>query len=283
MSAREVVVTGGAGFIGSNLVEKLRSEGETVHVVDNLTGPNPGVLPPGEHVYSSIKDAPAIGRAGVLYHLAASVDAHDSIINPLKTISNNIESTQEAIDYWVRNRCRMVYVSTCMVEGSVLTPYAISKRAGEYLCYAANHQHWLRLDIVRPSNVYGPGQVVGLVPEVIRCAKQGKLPAVYGSGNQEREMCYVGDVVCALYSMLLKPAGVVKRIKACPSKIGDIIIKIQYIIDAPEGFTYSTHHHEWAEIHKFKEAIDGEDFVCKTMDVKRIGDTKKWLDSICAE
>uniref|UniRef100_A0A832MLA8 NAD-dependent epimerase/dehydratase family protein n=1 Tax=Eiseniibacteriota bacterium TaxID=2212470 RepID=A0A832MLA8_UNCEI len=223
MSLRDcrVLVTGGAGFVGSNLVRRLIGEGARVTVLDDLfTGRRENLPEDGfTFVEGSVCD-PAIvehlvGSSDIVFHCAAR-NIVVSTKNPREDFETNIGGTLNVLlaarATGVR---RVVYTSSTSVYGnprylpineddhlSLLTPYAVSKLAGENYCTAFYESYGLPTTSVRYSNVYGPGQdpanpYCGVVAKFVEALFEGRPPVIHGDGNQTRDFTYVDDAVTA--------------------------------------------------------------------------------------
>lgn len=220
---RVALVTGGAGFIGSHLVDLLLLAGWKVRVLDNLSTGNLANLPAQhgrlEFIAADIRNANAVQHAcaGVdtVFHLAAQVSVLESIREPRVTREVNVEGTAglfgAAAAAGVR---RVVFSSSCAVYGddpaqpkkedmpvAPLSPYATSKLAGEQLASRYSRQD-LSIISLRYFNVYGPRQnpdsdYAAVVPRFIARALRGQAPMIYGDGGQTRDFLYVGDVARA--------------------------------------------------------------------------------------
>jgi UDP-glucose 4-epimerase len=221
------LVTGGAGFIGSNLVDALLERGDEVTVVDNIsTGRRENLtraLERGaELVEADIRDAQAMkdlftrARSEVVFHLAAQIDVRRSVADPAADSRINVEGTINVLDAareaGVR---RFVNTSTggaIYGEGQILpapedhpvapmAPYGLSKFCAENYCALFRRLHGLSTVSLRYGNVYGPRQdplgEAGVI--AIFCGKllEGGRPTVYGDGKQTRDYDFVGDVVAA--------------------------------------------------------------------------------------
>jgi UDP-glucose 4-epimerase len=219
------LVTGGAGFIGSNLVDALVERGDDVTVVDDIsTGRREnlaGALERGaELIEADIRDAPFIrdlvahARPEVVFHLAAQIDVRHSVADPAADARINVEGTINVLaashEAGVR---RFVNTSTggaIYGEGQILpapedhpvaplAPYGNSKFCAENYCSLFRRLHGLSTVSLRYGNVYGPRQdplgEAGVI--AIFCGKllEGERPTVYGDGRQTRDYDYVGDVV----------------------------------------------------------------------------------------
>jgi len=230
------LVTGGAGFIGSHLVEHLVRAGRRVTVVDNLsTGrrENLAGLDPDsfEFIEADVEDAvrelnPAAFRE--VYHLAAAVGVRLVIEQPLHTIRTNVLDTMAILDFAAEAGVPLLVASTSEVYGkSTRTPfsedddvvygptiysrwsYACSKAIDEYLALAYVRQHDLPAVIVRFFNTIGPRQIgrYGMVvPRFVEAALTNRPLEVHGDGRQSRCFCDVRDVVPVLPALLDNPA-----------------------------------------------------------------------------
>lgn len=216
-----VLVTGGAGFVGSNLVRRLLTAGARVTVLDDLfTGRMENLPGSGfEFVLGSVCDASLVGRlvreAEVVFHAAAR-NIVVSTQNPRDDFETNIGGTLNVLlaarEAGERVR-RVLYTSSTSVYGnprhlpiheddplSLLTPYAVSKLGGENYCMAFYESYGLPVTAVRYSNVYGPGQdpanpYCGVVAKFIEALFAGHPPVVHGDGNQTRDFTFVDDAV----------------------------------------------------------------------------------------
>jgi len=212
-----VVVTGGAGFVGSNLVAGLVASGADVVVVDDFFTGTRRALPDIEIIEGSVTDFSLMHRmcrrADLVFHLAAR-NIIVSTRNPQDDFRVNAGGTLNVLlAARDSNVQRVVYTSSCSVYGnrtrmpisendpvSLLTPYAASKFAGESYCQAFNTTYGLPTTVVRYSNVYGPGQrpenpYCGVISRFL--AMDGKPMRINGSGEQTRDYTYVADIVDA--------------------------------------------------------------------------------------
>jgi UDP-glucose 4-epimerase len=218
------LVTGGAGFIGSHLVERLVRDGKGVRIIDDLTtGKRENIepfLPEVEFVHGDVRDLELLRRAmdGVDYvlHQAAIPSVPRSIDDPATTNSVNVEGTLNVLiaarDAGVK---RVVYASSSSVYGDSptlpkretmrpepLSPYAVGKLAGELYCQVFHRVYGLETVALRYFNVFGPrqdpeSQYAGVVPKFINLLLAGDPPTIFGDGEQSRDFTYVQDVVDA--------------------------------------------------------------------------------------
>ena len=216
-----VLVTGGAGFIGNNLVRRLIREGARVTVLDDLfTGRLENLPRKGyEFVKGSVCDPAIVEKlvadAEVVFHAAAR-NIVVSTRNPREDFETNIGGTlnmllaARATNGRVK---RLVYTSSTSVYGnprylpineddhlSLLTPYAVSKLGGENYCQAFFESYGVPTTAVRYSNVFGPGQdpsnpYCGVVAKFIELLFAGQAPVIHGDGNQTRDFTYIDDAV----------------------------------------------------------------------------------------
>jgi len=221
-----ILVTGGAGFIGSHVVDRLMDEGCKVTVLDNLSaGAMENIRQQmGKESFNFIKgdvrDEAAVREAvrGVdaVIHLAALISVEESVKQPLTYRQVNVAGTvnllKAAVGGGVR---RFIYVSSTAVYGEPealplreeysthpLSPYAESKLAGEQYCQAYHNNHDLSTAVLRLFNVYGPrqrqGSYGGVITRFVNSGLGGKALTIYGDGEQTRDFIYVGDVVEAI-------------------------------------------------------------------------------------
>lgn len=221
---RRVVVTGGAGFVGSNIVRRLLRHDAHVVVLDDLFTGRADNLPSDaggalELVVGTVCDEGLVARvvagADVVVHAAAR-NIIVSTRNPREDFEVNIGGTLTVL---LAARAagvgRIVYTSSCSIYGnprrlpiaeddpvSLLSPYAVSKFGGESYCQAFYESYDVPTAVVRYSNVYGPGQrpdnpYCGVVAKFFTAAMAGEPPRVHGDGEQTRDYTYVDDAVDA--------------------------------------------------------------------------------------
>jgi len=218
---RRVLVTGGAGFIGANLVRRLIAAGARVTVLDDLfTGRRENLPAEGfTFVEGSVCDPPLVEHlvagSDVVFHAAAR-NIVVSTRNPRDDFETNIGGTLNVLlAARATGARRVVYTSSTSVYGnprylpvneddhlSLLTPYAVSKLAGEHYCMAFFESYDLPTTAVRYSNVFGPGQdpanpYCGVVAKFCEALFAGRPPVIHGDGNQTRDFTYIDDAVAA--------------------------------------------------------------------------------------
>lgn len=213
------LVTGGAGFIGSHIVEALVERGDSVRVLDNLsTGFAENVPSGAELIEGSVVDADMVARAvqGVdcIFHQAALASVPRSVERPLDTNDACVTGTVTLLDQARRAGVRrVVYAASSSAYGdqpfsskrevdlpSPLSPYAVAKLAAEYYCHAFWHTYGLETVCIRYFNVFGPRQdpnspYSAVIPLFITAMLNGQRPKVYGDGEQSRDFTFVKNVV----------------------------------------------------------------------------------------
>ena len=218
------LVTGGAGFIGSNIVERLVANGQRVRALDNFaTGKRQNLAPWQDRielVEGDLRDLETVRRAlqgvGYVLHQAALPSVPRSIADPLTTHQVNATGTLNVLlaarEAGVR---RVVYASSSSVYGNSpelpkreemptnpLSPYAVSKLAGEDYCRAFYNVYGLETVCLRYFNVYGSrqdpaSQYAAVVPKFVTALLDGRQPVIYGDGTQSRDFTHVDNVVQA--------------------------------------------------------------------------------------
>jgi UDP-glucose 4-epimerase len=216
------VVTGGAGFIGSNLVDALIERGDDVVVVDNLaTGKREHLSPKATLLEHDIRE-PYQADADVVFHLAAQADVQTSMNRPEYDAAVNVVGTVNVLQ--ASPGAQVIFASSggagygeCPVPASEdapflpLSPYGIAKKCGEEYLQGWNRIHGTAHIPLRFANVYGPRQDAGLEGGVVaifleRLAR-GDETTIYGDGSQSRDFVYVDDVVAALLATVGKSGG----------------------------------------------------------------------------
>ncbi|MCX7847469.1 MAG: SDR family oxidoreductase [bacterium] len=218
------LVTGGAGFIGSHLVEALLQRSHPVRVLDNLSTGSKNNLAPFlshiEFIEGDVRDFTTVERAmrdvHFVLHQAALPSVPRSVQDPLASNAANVDGTLNVL--WAAKQAgvqRVIYASSSSVYGNVATspkhedltpapasPYAVSKLAGEYYCRVFYHVYGLETVALRYFNVFGPRQdphspYAAVIPRFISRLRQGLPPIIYGDGTQTRDFTFVANVVHA--------------------------------------------------------------------------------------
>jgi UDP-glucose 4-epimerase len=216
------VVTGGAGFIGSNLVDELVERGDTVLVVDNFaSGKRVNLNGQAALLEHDIREPFEID-ADVVFHLAAQADVQTSMQRPAYDAEVNVVGTVNVLD--AANDAQVIFASSggagygeCPEPASEgapflpLSPYGIAKKCGEEYLAGWNRIHGTTHVSLRFANVYGPRQDAGLEGGVaaifLERLARGDETVIYGDGGQSRDFVYVDDVVDALLATVGRTGG----------------------------------------------------------------------------
>jgi UDP-glucose 4-epimerase len=235
-----VLITGGAGFVGSHLTEALLDRGDEVFILDNLsTGSIDNVVhlkhnPKFHYTIDSVSNEPVlaelIDRSDIVVHLAAAVGVKLIVEQPVHTIETNVHGTEVVLKHANKKKKLVLIASTSEVYGKsadvpfredadlVLGPtikhrwaYACSKMIDEFLALAYWKERKLPVIVVRLFNTVGPrqtGQYGMVIPNFVRQALAGHPITVFGDGTQSRSFTYVGDVVSAMVALIDEPRAV---------------------------------------------------------------------------
>jgi UDP-glucose 4-epimerase len=229
-----VLITGGAGFIGSHLSDAYLQRGDEVFVIDDLsTGSIENIRHLKEHpryhyTIDNVNNQPVtaelVDQCDVIFHLAAAVGVKLIVESPVRTIETNVHATEVVLSLANKKKKKVLMASTSEVYGlSAEVPfredgnlvmgattkgrwsYACSKAIDEFLALAYWREKKLPTIVVRLFNTVGPrqtGQYGMVIPTFVKQALAGRPITVYGSGKQSRCFCYVGDVVGALVKLM---------------------------------------------------------------------------------
>jgi UDP-glucose 4-epimerase len=217
LKGKSILVTGGAGFIGSHLSKKLSSLASNLTVYDNLSNgkvENVKHLPKVHFVKADILDLKKLHsqeKADVIYHLAAQVVVPYSMENPIEDFETNARGTLNVLEKARKDDARVVFASSAAVYGNTTqlpTPetngfspdscYGLSKVVGEEYCNMYSKQYGLDITILRFANVYGP-KCHGVIEDFLnKISRNPKELEIIGTGLQSRDFVHVYDVVEAL-------------------------------------------------------------------------------------
>lgn len=236
----KILITGGAGFIGSHLSDAYLKRGDEVFVIDDLsTGSFENIQhlktnPQFHYTIDSVHNQPALAelvdQCDVIFHLAAAVGVKLIVESPVRTIETNVRGTEVVLNLANKKKKKVLVASTSEVYGlSADVPfredgnlvmgattkgrwsYACSKAIDEFLALAYWREKKLPTIVVRLFNTVGPrqtGQYGMVIPNFVRQALAGRPITVYGDGQQTRCFGYVGDVVGALVKLMDKEESV---------------------------------------------------------------------------
>jgi len=235
-----VLITGGAGFVGSHLSEALLERGDEVFILDNLsTGSIDNVVhlkdnPRFHYTIDTVSNEPVlaelIDRCDIVVHLAAAVGVKLIVEQPVHTIETNVHGTEVVLKHANKKKKLVLLASTSELYGkSTDVPfredadlvlgatvkhrwaYACSKLIDEFLALAYWKERKLPVVIVRLFNTVGPrqtGQYGMVIPNFVRQALAGQPITVFGDGTQSRSFTYVGDVVRAMVALINEPRAI---------------------------------------------------------------------------
>ncbi|WP_425448037.1 dTDP-glucose 4,6-dehydratase [Dethiothermospora halolimnae] len=222
-----ILVTGGAGFIGRWVVKRLLEDNHSVWILDDLSNGRRENIKEflsnnnlKEFIHGDIKNRELLkdlfnNKFDICYHLGASINVQDSIDDPETTFNNDVIGTFNILEECRKHNTKVVFMSTCMVydradneEGineihpiKPTSPYAGSKISGENMVLSYWHAYKLPTVVIRPFNTYGPFQKTGgeggVVAIFIKRNLEGETLNIYGEGTQTRDLLYVED--CARF------------------------------------------------------------------------------------
>jgi UDP-glucose 4-epimerase len=224
------LVTGGAGFIGSHLVDALLAREDEVHVVDDLSTGSPENLASAAELHEldirdeALEQLAAQVRPEVVFHLAAQADVGTSVERPTFDADVNVVGTVRMLEAARNADARVIFTSSGGAiygecdrpaveddEPQPLSPYAASKLAGEQYLATWNRLYGSDHVTCRLANVYGPRQLPtlegGVVAIFLDRIRGGQETEIFGDGNQTRDFVYVSDVVAALLAAAASPTG----------------------------------------------------------------------------
>ena len=291
------LITGGAGFIGSHLAERLLDQGHHVSVLDDLsTGRKENIdhLLGGSRfscTIGSVTNDALVGKmiasADVVFHLAAAVGVRLVVEKPVHTIETNVHGTETILRHASRQRKLVLLASTSEVYGKnvklpfaedadlVIGPpsktrwgYATSKLLDEFLAMAYYKEHQAPVIVVRLFNTVGPRQSAryGMVlPNFVKHALQGRPITVHGDGTQTRSFTWVGDVVSAMLALVNEPKAVGEVFNignGAEISIRDLAHKVKAMTGSDSSLQFVSHAHVFGE--------DFEDMPRRVPDISKI-------------
>ena len=259
-----VLVTGGAGSIGSNLAALLVERGHDVTVLDDLSSGHRDLVPPSvRFVQGSIEDEGALAQAfdarpQWVFHLAALFANQNSVEHPQRDLAVNGGGTVKVLQQAVAgSAAKLLFTSSSCVYGhkevmreddqayDLDTPYAISKLLGEHYCRYWSRQFGIDTVVVRLFNTYGPhehpGRYRNVIPNFFALAMRGEPLPITGTGEETRDFNFVGDVVRGLMDAMAAstPAGEVYNLASgTATRIGDLARAINEITGNRAGLAF---------------------------------------------
>ena len=206
----KIIVTGGAGFIGTNLCKKLVELGHDVTSIDNYnTGKKENHIRGVEYYNMDIKTICDYSwlNPDIIFHMAAIARIQPSFKDPKGYFLNNVNGTLNIVDYCTNNNVPLIYAgSSSHHSGKYKNPYTFSKDIGEEIIKLYQEHYGLKSTIVRFYNVYGPHQLTEggyttLIGRWLNNIEKGIECEIYGDGDQRRDFTHVDDIVDALVSI----------------------------------------------------------------------------------
>jgi len=268
IKGKNVLVTGGAGFIGSHLVDRLVADGSEVVVIDNLQAGKmenlESVLDRITFIKGDIRDVELLKRAiadvDVVFHIGANASVPDSVENPRYDFETNALGTFNVLEASTNSDVKkIVYASSAAVYGEPeytpideghplqpISPYGASKLAGEKMGFAFNETYGLDFTAIRIFNTYGPRQPRYVMYDFIKkLRKNPKKLEVLGTGEQVRDCCYISDMVDAFMLVAEKGDEIYNAAGGIPTSIKELAefmvseispnAKIQYGVKSWKG------------------------------------------------
>lgn len=309
-----ILLTGGAGFIGRWVCQRLLSDGHQVWIIDDLSNGSEENLAefqihPGfkKFIEGDIKDVVLLkdvfesNKFDICYHLGASINVQDSIDDPLTTFNNDTVGTFHIMEQCRKYNVKVVFMSTCMVydrctdETGITefhptkpaSPYAGAKIAAENMVLSYYYAYELPVVVIRPFNTYGPFQKTGgeggVVAIFIKNKLSGKDLDIYGEGSQTRDLLYVED--CARFVV---EAGYSDKVNGQIVNAGlgrDISVNdlAKLIVEDETRIKHVPHIHPQSEIQKLlcdftkaKELLGWEPEVYLEEGIRR---TEEWIST----
>ncbi len=230
-----ILITGGAGFQGSHLAERMLEKGNSVTILNTFSDEKRRNIESFKDkvniVFGSITDPVLVEKTvrghDVVFHLAANVNVDHSLVDPKSFIDVNVVGTFNILEQVRALGIRMIHASTCEVYGDghelkenelldetaelkPKSPYAATKAAADRLCYAYHASFGVNVTMVRPFNIFGERQKSGtfgaLIPILVRKAMSGEKLTVFGDGTATRDYLHVSDLVHA-YELVMDTPG----------------------------------------------------------------------------
>jgi len=288
-SFSKILVTGGAGFIGSHIADKLLIEGYEVGLLDDFSTGSEANLPTNGHLRIHRGDITSqdfvrtiVKDYEIIIHQAALVSVTRSVEDPLRTHRVNVDGTINLLNESIRSNIQLfIYASSSSIYGETevlpkredilpkpISPYAASKLAAENYCRVYAKVYGLNTICLRYFNVYGPRQRIGpysgVIPIFTNRLLSNQPPIIYGDGTQTRDFTYVSDIVQANILCLNnhhKPGEFLNIATGTPTsvhRVAEILSELtgkKYLHPIYEDPRPGDIQHSYAEIHKAEETL----------------------------
>jgi len=209
----KILVTGGAGFVGTNLIKRLSKEGHKCISIDNYnTGLKQNHQKDAVYLEEDIRNFEFPFEVDVVFHLAAIARIQPSFEKPKDYFEVNANGTMELVDWCSKNNIPLIYAgSSSKHSGKFKNPYTFSKDIGEEIVELYQHHYGLKSSIARFYNVYGPHQLLEggyttLIGRWLNNIEKGIPCEIYGDGEQRRDFTHVDDIVDALIKIMKQEA-----------------------------------------------------------------------------
>lgn len=208
----KILVTGGAGFVGTNLIKRLLKDGHQVQSLDNYsTGLKSNEVEGCRYWAGDIQNISTMDKDfDVVFHLAAIARIQPSFDRPEEYINTNFNGTYEVVKFCIKNNIPLIYAgSSSKHSGRFKNPYTFSKDMGEDIIKLYEEHFGLKASIARFYNVYGPHQLLEggyttLIGRWINNIQNGIQCVIYGNGEQRRDFTHIDDIVDALILIMEK-------------------------------------------------------------------------------
>jgi len=208
----KILVTGGAGFIGSNLIELLLDKGHEVTSIDNYSlGFKINHIVGATYIDKDINDINSLtDRYDLVYHLAALSRVQPSFNKPSETFNSNVNGTQKVCEFVRLSNAKLVYAgSSSRWHDPSQSPYAFTKHIGEEICHLYRGTYGLDIEVARFYNVYGKreildGEYAAVIGRWRTQIEEGKAITIVGDGEQKRDFTKVDDIVSGLFLIGMK-------------------------------------------------------------------------------
>ena len=211
----KILVTGGAGFIGTALIKKLLKEGHQVISIDDYSiGLKDNHIDGCEYFDGKIEHIEKYSKLNInfdlVYHLAALSRIQPSFNNPDETFRVNTIGTQKVLEWARYKNTKVVYAgSSSRWHNPYQSPYAACKHIGEEACKMYKKTYGMDIEIVRFYNVYGPGEIIdgdwaAVIGKWRRQVRDGELITIVGNGEQRRDFTYIDDIIDGLWKIGIK-------------------------------------------------------------------------------